>query len=187
MYKTFNSLILSVFILVGILQQTFAQEDKTVTLVVNGQGKTPDDAKQNALRNAIQQAFGTFISSKTDILNDQLIKDEIVSVSNGNIQKFDILSEGQMTDGSFYSTLKATVAVSKLTAFCKSKGISVDFKGALFSFNIKQQIINKENELKAIQDMSFIVSKLMSRSFDYRISTSQPKSLENIKDIKKDS
>ena len=127
-----------------------------MTLVVNGQGKTPDDAKQSALRNAIEQAFGTFISSKTDILNDQLIKDEIVSVSNGNIQKFEILSEGQMTDGSYYSTLKATVSGSKLTSFCESKGISVEFKGALFSFNIKQQIINEENELKAIQDISFM-------------------------------
>jgi hypothetical protein len=64
--------------------------DKTVTLVVSGSGKTQDEAKQNALRSAIEQAFGTFISSKTEILNDSLVKDEIVSVANGNIQKFEI-------------------------------------------------------------------------------------------------
>jgi hypothetical protein len=60
-------------------------EDKTVTLVVSGQGKTQDEAKQNALRSAIEQAFGAFISSKTEILNDNLVKDEIVSLTNGNI------------------------------------------------------------------------------------------------------
>ena len=47
---------------------SFAQEDKTVTLTVSGQGQTQDEAKQNALRNAIEQAFGTFISSNTEIL-----------------------------------------------------------------------------------------------------------------------
>jgi hypothetical protein len=49
------------------------------------------------LRSAIEQAFGAFISSKTEILNDNLVKDEIVSVSNGNIQKFEVLSEAQIT------------------------------------------------------------------------------------------
>jgi hypothetical protein len=158
---------------------TFAQEDKSVTLVVNGEGKTADDAKQSALRNAIEQAFGTFISSKTDILNDQLIKDEIVSVSNGNIQKFEVLSEGKLPDGSYYNTLKATVSVSKLTSFCESKGISVEFKGSLFSFNIKQQKINEENELKAIQDMSVMLKKIIDKSFDFKIDASQPSVIDN--------
>ena len=76
-----------------------AQEDKTVTLSISGQGKTQDEAKQNALRNAIEQAFGTFISSNTEILNDELVKDEIVSVSNGNIQKFEIISEVKISEG----------------------------------------------------------------------------------------
>ena len=65
----------------------YAQEDNSATLTVSGQGKTQDEAKQNALRSAIEQAFGAFISSNTEILNDELVKDEIVSVSNGNIQK----------------------------------------------------------------------------------------------------
>ncbi|MFN5774062.1 hypothetical protein [Flavobacterium sp.] len=70
-----------------------AQEDKTVTLTVSGSGKTLEDAKLNALRSAIEQAFGAFISSKTEILNENLVKDEIVSVTNGNIQKYDIVSQ----------------------------------------------------------------------------------------------
>lgn len=76
-----------------------AQDDKTVTLTVAGQGKTQDEAKQKALRSAIEQAFGTFISSKTEILNDNLVKDEIVSIANGNIQKFEIISEVQIPSG----------------------------------------------------------------------------------------
>ena len=73
-----------------------SSSNKTTTLVVTGQGKTKDEAQQNALRSAIEQAFGTFISSKTELLNDELVSDEIVSLSNGNIQKFEILSELQI-------------------------------------------------------------------------------------------
>ena len=131
----------------------FSQDDKTVTLVVSGQGKTQDEAKQNALRSAIEQAFGTFISSKTEILNDNLVKDEIVSINNGNIQKFDIISEVQIPDGGYATTLKATVSVTKLTSFVENKGVIVEFKGGLFAENIKLQNLYEKNELKTVDNI----------------------------------
>ena len=157
----------------------YAQDDKTVTLVVSGQGKTQEEAKQNALRSAIEQAFGTFISSKTEILNDNLVKDEIVSISNGNIQKFDIISEVQIPDGGYATTLKATVSVTKLTSFVESKGVAVEFKGGLFSLNIKQQLLNEKSEINAIIDMIGVLHKFMQLSFDYEISSGEPKSSDD--------
>jgi len=157
---------------------SFAQENKTVTLTVSGQGQTQDEAKQNALRNAIEQAFGTFISSNTEILNDDLVKDEIVSVSNGNIQKFEILSEVQMQNGEWSNTLKAVVSVTKLTSFCESKGISVEFKGSLFAYNINQQILNEKNEVKAIEDVCQVIRNIADVSFDFTITASDPISLD---------
>ncbi|NCU31731.1 MAG: hypothetical protein EOM23_02080 [Candidatus Moranbacteria bacterium] len=155
-----------------------AQDDKTVTLTASGQGKTPEEARQNALRSAIEQAFGTFISSNTEILNDELVKDEIVSISNGNIQKFDILSEVQMQNGDWSSTLNAVVSVSKLTSFCESKGISVEFKGSLFAYNINLQILNEKNEIKAIKDMCQTIRNIADVSFDYTITVSDPISVD---------
>jgi hypothetical protein len=151
-----------------------AQEDKAVTLVVSGQGKTQDEAKQNALRSAIEQAFGTFISSKTEILNDNLVKDEIVSVANGNIQNFEIISEVKIPNGGYATSLKATVSVSKLTSFVQSKGIAVEFKGSLFAFNVNQQVLNEKNEIKAIDDLCTVVRTLSDISFDYAIKVSEP-------------
>lgn len=154
---------------------TYAQDtDKTITLLVNGQGKTQDEAKQNALRSAIEQAFGTFISSKTEILNDNLVKDEIVSVSNGNIQKFDVISEVQIPDGGYATFLKATVSVTKLTSFVVSKGIEVEFKGSLFAFNLNQQILNESNESKAIKDMIDVTIDIISKSFYGKIQPKDP-------------
>ena len=124
--------------------QIKAQEDKTVTLTVSGTGKTIEEAKTNALRSAIEQAFGAFISSKTEILNDNLVKDEIVSVANGNIQKFDIISQVEIPNNGYAMTLNATVSISKLTSFAESKGIAVEFKGGLFAQNIKLQKLNED-------------------------------------------
>jgi hypothetical protein len=156
----------------------YAQEDKTITLVVSGQGKTQDEAKQIALRSAIEQAFGAFISSKTEILNDNLVKDEIVSVTNGNIQKYEVISDVQIPDGGYATTLKATVSVSKLTSFCESKGVAVEFKGRLFAFNINQQILNEKNEIKAIDDLCKVAKTLSDISFDYSIKASEPTSVD---------
>ena len=173
-----KKIVLIIGIITFLANVSFAQEDKTVTLTVSGQGKTQDEAKQNALRNAIEQAFGTFISSNTEILNDELVKDEIVSVSNGNIQKFEILSEVQIENGEWSTTLKAVVSVTKLTSFCESKGISVEFKGSLFAFNINQQILNEKNEIKAIEDVCQVIRNIADVSFDYSITASDPISLD---------
>lgn len=143
----------------------YSQDDKNVTLVVSGQGKTQDEAKQNALRNAIEQAFGSFISSKTEILNDNLVKDEIISVANGNIQKFEIISEIQIPNGHYATSLKATVSVTKLTSFVESKGVEVELKGSLFSFNINQLNLNEANELKAIEEITATTLNIIRKSF----------------------
>ena len=170
-----KKIVLLLGIITFLANVSFAQEDKTVTLTVSGQGQTQDEAKQNALRNAIEQAFGTFISSNTEILNDELVKDEIVSVSNGNIQKFEVISDVQIPDGGYATTLKATVSVTQLTSFIESKGGVIEFKGSLFSFNIKQQMLNEENEQKAISDLVNVLKELIDKSFDYNISSGTPK------------
>lgn len=157
----------------------YAQDDKTVTLVVSGQGKTQDEAKQNALRSAIEQAFGTFISSKTEILNDNLVKDEIVSVANGNIQKFEIISEVQLPSRGYATSLKATVSVTKLTSFVESKGVVVEFKGSILAANVKQQMLNEENETKSIGNLVGTCKEILDLSCDFSIVRGEPKQKNN--------
>ncbi len=152
-----------------------ANDGKTITLTQIGQGKTKDEAKYSALRNALEKAFGTFISSNTTIFNDELVKDEIFSVSTGNIQNFEILSETKMPDGSFSSVVKATVSIGNLTAFCESKGIAVEFKGGLFAANIKLQELNKKNEKAVMANLFKILDKLVENGFDYKIDVHEPK------------
>ena len=160
-------------------QILFAQDaDKTVTITVSGSGKTQDDAKQSALKSAIEQAFGAFISTKTEMLNDQVVADQMTSVSNGNIKSFSLLNQSQLPDGSWGVTLKTVVSVSKLTSFVEAKGITVEIKGGLFAMNIKQQMLNEEGEIKAVYEMVGLLHEPMQIAFDYAITSGEPKSLD---------
>lgn len=155
------------------------QADKTVSITVSGSGKTQDEAKQSALRSAIEQAFGAFISSKTEILNDQLLAEQITSVATGNIQSYSMLNESQLPNGSWGVTLKAIVSVSKLTSFVESKGIAIEFKGGLFAINIKQQMLNEQGEINAIHNLEGLLHETMQTAFDYTISYKSPKSQDS--------
>ena len=170
---------LSFLIIVCSFQSIIAQDaDKTVSITVSGSGKTQEEAKQSALRSAIEQAFGVFISSKTEIFNDQVVADQIASVSSGNIQSFTLLNESQLPNGSWGVTLKALVSVSKLTSFVEAKGIAVEIKGGLFAINIKQQMLNEQSEVEAVSEMVGLLHEPMQTAFDYSIKSWEPKSLD---------
>ena len=158
---------------------TFSQTaNKEVSITASGSGKTLEDAKQAALRSATEQAFGAFISSKTEMFNDQVVADQMASVSNGNIKSFSILNESQLPDGSWGVTLKAVVSVDKLTSFVEAKGIAIEIKGGMFAINIKQQLLNEEGEIVAVSEMVGLLHEPMQISFDYVIKSSDPKALD---------
>lgn len=156
-----------------------AQEaNKDVSITSSGSGKTLEDAKQAALRSATEQAFGAFISSKTEMFNDQVVADQMASVSSGNIKSFEILNQDQLPDGRWGVTLKAIVSVDKLTSFVQAKGIAIEVKGGMFALNIKQQLLNEQGEIKAVAEMIGLLHEPMQISFDYVIKSSDPKSLD---------
>ena len=168
---------LFVALMVCMTVNLFAQEEKTSKINVSGQGKTLEDARQNALRSAIEQAFGAFISSKTELLNDNLVKDEIVSISNGNIQKYTILSEVEIPNVGYATTLEAIVSINQLTKFCESKGIQVEFAGSLFGANMKQQKLNEEAETKAIINLCETSKEILKKALDFEVAPSEPKNV----------
>ena len=151
---------------------------KNVTITTSGSGNTIEEAQQSALRSAIEQAFGAFISSKTEIFNDKIVADQLVSVSSGNIQSYDVLVKDQLPDGRWALTIKTNVSIDKLTSFVKAKGITIEIKGGLFALNIKQQLLNEQGEIRAVAEMVGLLHEPMQISFDYTIKSRDPKSLD---------
>lgn len=172
-----NKIILT-FVLLSSLMIN-AQVDNIVKLTVSGTGKTIEEAKNNALRSAIEQAFGAFISSKTEILNNEIVKDEIVSVSNGNIQKYDIVSQVEIPNIGYSIIVNTIVSISKLTSFAQSKGVSVEIKGGIYALNIKQQLLNEESEINSISQIFGQIHELLQNSFDYKLIVKEPQSINS--------
>jgi hypothetical protein len=172
--------ILSIFFILLATTNAFSQTDsKEVSITSSGSGKTLEDAKQAALRSSTEQAFGAFISSKTEMFNDQVVADQMASVSSGNIKSYEVLNESQLPDGSWAVTLKTIVSVDKLTSFVEAKGIAIEIKGGIFALNIKQQLLNEQGEIKAVCEMVGLLHEPMQISFDYVIKSSDPKSLDS--------
>lgn len=167
-------LIIAVFFICNITVYSQKEKQNEISLTVIGEGKTKEDAKLNALRNAIESAFGTFISSNTSLLKDELVKDEISSISSGNIKKYEIISETQMPNGYYNSVIKAIVSLNKLNSFCKNKGIEAEFNGDLFNSNIKIRELNKKNEEHIIENLCEIIKNASNKIFDFSIDVSEP-------------
>lgn len=152
--------------------------ENNVVITASGSGATQEAAKQAALRSAIEQSFGTFISAKTEMLNDQVIADEMVSVTSGNIKYVEVLNETQLPDGRWGVTLKTIVSVDKLTSFVESKGGVIEIQGGMFAMNIKQQLLNEQGEIKAVAEMVGLLHEPMQLAFDFTIKSGNPKSID---------
>ena len=171
--------------------------EKTVTLTVSGQDKTKDKAQQNALsdvvdqtvvtvitvstgksrseaikfalRDALEQTYGTFISSNTEILNDELIKDEIVSISSGNIVDYEVLSESELSNSSYSVSVRSRVSLTSFASFMQNKGDEVSFSGKSFGMKIKLQNLNARSEEKAIDNMIVVLRDIIKKCVDFEI------------------
>ena len=151
-----------------------AQDIDEVTLVANGMASTKEEATHIALRSAIEQAFGVFVSANTSIVNDELVKDEIATVASGNVKSYTELESVILPNNMCMVTLQAVVSTQKLVAYAKSKGSSCEFAGATLMANRKLMLLNKTNTAKAFENMIFQLEELAPFIFDYKLNVGEP-------------
>lgn len=168
-------ILFTVMAIIGCAVMCSAQSKDEVTLVVSGDGVNKEEATKVALRSAIEQAYGTFVSANTSIVNDELIKDEIVTVASGNIKSYEEISSEYLSNGKSTVTLKATVSISKLISYAQSKGASTEFAGATFAMNMKMYELNKKNEIVAIKHLLEKVAPLVPYSLKRELVVGEPK------------
>jgi len=97
----------------------FGQQSQTVTaegvgaVFGNDRAIARDQAIQDALRKAVEQAVGTLVSSETMVQNFQTLNDKIYTQTQGYIQSYRILAETPGTN-IHQVTIQATVAIGDL-------------------------------------------------------------------------
>ena len=163
--------LLATFIANGQISKTETEDkENIVTVVTVSGGETKSEAIKFALRDALEQSYGAFISSNTKILNDEIYTDEIVSISSGNIKDYEIISELQLPNGFFSVTISSQVSLKSFATYMQKKGHKVSFSGSKFSMNIKLLKLNEESEKKAINNMLIVLKDLIKSCIDFKIS-----------------
>ena len=155
-----------------------------VTLVVKGIGDSKATAIIDAQRNALRASYGEFVSNNLTTLDNELTKNETVNLVSGTIQDSKLLSESEddfSVPPIIEVLMKITVNKGKLVSFAKAIGDNVEIQGSLFGAEIKQQEINKNNELTAMEHLAK-KAETMSTFFDYEITVQSPKRSPVIQD-----
>ena len=152
----------------------FSQQE-VVKLTTNGYGQNENEAVTDALKMAVENSFGVYISTETQIINDELIKDEITSLGKGSILSYNITDQKKLGESNYIVTVDSEVSIVNLKTFAASKGVEVDFEGALFASNLKLQELNEQNEIKLVQSFIKELSREFRKSVEFTIKYDEPK------------
>lgn len=86
----------------------------TIEVVASATGETREQALRAAQTGAVEQALGRIVDVDTLVENNAVIRDQILSATNGFIERFTVLTEGKK-DGLFRIQIRATVRSGKIS------------------------------------------------------------------------
>jgi hypothetical protein len=149
------------------------ENESSVNVVAFGVGKDEGEAIYHAKISALEQIFNSYISSETVVMNDSIAYNKILTITNGNIEKVDILSSRKSNDG-VVVTIKLYASKTKLVSFCKTIGLNVSLNGASFADNFTVKLKNQENEVKILTTFFKKIKAEVPNIFDYKLAVSDP-------------
>ncbi|NPD86776.1 hypothetical protein HNS38_18580 [Lentimicrobium sp. L6] len=114
-------------------------------VIADGYGANPELALEKALQNAVEQAAGAYVSSITEIENDEIIKDEVLSLSHGFIKEHRKLSESKFDDE--YKVVVAAIIVEKqMMESLEASGVKVKYQTSGLVSDLKAWDKMKDDE-----------------------------------------
>ena len=140
---------------------------ETQTILTTGVGINLEEAKNDAIRQAIQYQVGSYVTSDIEANKDTITKDVLTDSSGAIVERFEILSQIRRADGLY--AMKARVrlvgdAHRQLNRSVIAKPKAIDGQslqaGALSYFQLRKN---------AEQTWSNILNDLPTRAFKYEI------------------
>ena len=123
-----------------------AGNEATTEVVVSGVGLDADKALRNALMNAVQQAVGLIVDAEALVKNENLIKDQVLTYSDGYVEHFDTIKEGKRDDGLYEIKIKAIVKRRQLIEKLReTKVIASKVDGASIFGEVVTQLTAEKN------------------------------------------
>lgn len=151
--------------------------EETIKIIASGSAFTKEKAISVALRTALEKGAGVFISSQTVMKDNQLVFDEISSLANGTISKYEIIESSYIEKFNEHQvTVNATIEVGKFVNFIKAAGVNVSFEGASFAQNVKLHEYYKAEEPKILSNFLDRISwSEIFQMFDKKLIADEPK------------
>ena len=138
----------------------FAQEspgssEEDVRLVyAEAEGATLDEATQGALRTAVEQGVGVFVTSRVRVENDELIEDKILALSNGYIHSYRVV-ETKERGGQVLVRVVAEVGMRQIRESLEAAGVEVALSGDLFFRRAALQAEQREDEIEVLRSLFY--------------------------------
>lgn len=145
---------------------------QNITVFGEGDGKNTETAVRNALKSALEQAYGTFISADTEIFNDEVIADDIVSLQYGNVQSYKIISESG--DSVKYVFVEAVINRDRLAQYVHNKGLKSELAGSLLAMNVRLASFNIENMERTLMKLIAYLARFSESIYDYQLDIAEP-------------
>ncbi|MCD4699841.1 MAG: hypothetical protein K8R91_04630 [Phycisphaerae bacterium] len=147
--------VLAAGLLTATAQDVKPKGDNLVEVTVTGAGAGEEEALRDAMRKAVEQGAGTFISSHSEVRDFALVRDTVLARSAGFLQSKKVISKRKLPDGTWQVKITAVVSI---------KGIE-DTWGAVT--NLLQQVgrpkimvFIREKIAETVQDDSTVQTRI---------------------------
>ena len=137
---------------------------QVMDVVATGVGANPEQAEENAFSAAIEQAIGILVNAETIVKNSQVIRDRILTSSQGYLQGFEEIGRWEK-EGAHFVRIRAQVAAGKLGENLKAQNlVTRKIPGSLLSGNIAIEVDSEEDARTMFQKATadFTPDKLMT-------------------------
>lgn len=160
---------------------SYAQDVKVIS---KGEGATRVKAVHSALREALERTYNSFISSNTLLANDEIVSDEIVSITRGNIVKYEVLYERFDSISKMHNVMvESVVSLDKFKDYSKSHGATVEIDGASLVSSLianeKMKRFNTENEVVAVKNFVLEMEQMCKNLYEYTIKVKIPENINS--------
>ena len=164
-------------------KQIEIDSQKTKVVIATGVGETEHEAIKDAGRSAVKEAVGMFLVSETIVENDELIKDEVLSVSDGFVSKFRTISKREDEDGLVEVKATITVVIGKVASKLRGMNISMKDIGSEEFVAVELDKFSSAGEYRKMFEEVVVKPLYINDTYELEITDFKPLDVEEIDPI----
>jgi hypothetical protein len=146
-------------------------EQKPIAVAVTGQGTTYWDARQDCIRQALQQTLPQLVVADRRIENDKVVRDSVLSTMNGFVDSFQVINQSTVNSQTVIRA-EVGISVSGIENFVLTSGKgSAQFDGSTLLGNLSRDDLARKSRSEIIERT---FDGFPSRAFDVKVKRIAP-------------